>query len=66
MAVFSNVSPDYFRVMGIPLQQGREFTEHDDEKAPAAVIISETMARRYWPGEDPIGKRIGLGNPDMP
>ena len=52
------VSPDYFRAMGIPVKQGREFEDRDREGAPQVVIISESMARRFWPGENPIGKRM--------
>ena len=55
------VDPGYFRVMRIPLIRGREFSEQDAGSPPAA-IISETMARRYWPGADPIGKRFGSAN----
>jgi putative ABC transport system permease protein len=53
------VSPGYFRTMGIPLR-GRDFDERDSEDAPPVTIISESMARRYWPGEDPIGKTVVL------
>ena len=55
---FNIVAPDYFQTMGIPLVQGREFTEADTSKAPNVVIINETMARTFWPSESPIGKRI--------
>jgi putative ABC transport system permease protein len=55
---FNIVAPDYFQTMGIPLVQGREFTEADTSKAPHVVIINETMARTFWPNESPIGKRI--------
>src|SRR5262245_8287606 len=55
---FSVISPDYFRAMGMRLRAGRSFTEQDHGKAPFVVIINETFARRYFPGEDPIGKRI--------
>src|SRR5262249_53888379 len=59
-----SVSPDYFRTMGMRLVAGREVTEHDNENAPKVVIISEATARRHFPNEDPIGKRIGNGRPD--
>ena len=58
------VSPNYFQTMGIPLLKGRYFTEADDDKAPGVAVISETMAQRYWPDEDPIGKRFRLGHPE--
>jgi putative ABC transport system permease protein len=60
---YSEVSPDYFRTMGMQLRAGRAFTEQDDDKAPPVVIINETIARRYFPGEDPIGKQILPPNP---
>ena len=55
---WNTVSGDYFQAMGLPLLRGRLFTDRDNPNAPPAVIINETMARRYWPGEDPIGKGI--------
>jgi len=61
------VTVDYFRTLGILLIHGRGFTEQDNKDAPAAVIINETFARRYLPGEDPIGKRLKVGaDPDEP
>lgn len=51
-------SPDYFKTLGIRLIQGRTFADSDGEKAPPVVVISESMARRYWKNEDPIGHRI--------
>jgi predicted permease len=51
-------SPDYFRAIGMPLVGGRFFTSADGEKAPLVMIINQCMARRYWPGEDALGKRI--------
>jgi macrolide transport system ATP-binding/permease protein len=53
-----SVTPGYFETMGIPLIQGRVFSPHDTETAPDVAIINQTMARRFWAGEDPIGKRI--------
>jgi putative ABC transport system permease protein len=52
------VSPKYFTTMSIPLLQGRVFTEQDKAASTGVVIITETTARRLWPGEDPTGKRI--------
>ncbi|HEV2801961.1 MAG TPA: ABC transporter permease [Pyrinomonadaceae bacterium] len=52
------VSHDYFQAMGIAMLQGRSFTNEDKTDAPAVAVINETMARRFWPDEDPTGKRI--------
>jgi len=58
-------TPDYFQTMRIPLRRGRLFTERDDASAPPVALINETMARRFWPGENAIGKRIKIGpNPE--
>ncbi len=55
------VTPDYFRAMKIPLLRGRFFTASDNESAEKVAIINATLARKYWPGENPIGRRIGSG-----
>ncbi|HEX7177552.1 MAG TPA: ABC transporter permease, partial [Pyrinomonadaceae bacterium] len=52
------VSPDYFRALGIPLQRGRVIAETDDARAPKVMVINETFASKYFPGEDPVGKRV--------
>ncbi len=49
---------DYFRTFGIPIVRGRGFLDTDREKSPLVVVVSEAVARRFWPGADPIGKRI--------
>jgi predicted permease len=51
-------APGYFDLMRIPLLAGRDFTERDDEKAPAVIIVNQSFARRYFPGEDPLGHQI--------
>jgi putative ABC transport system permease protein len=53
-----SVTPGYFRAMGIPLLRGRPFDDRDRSGAPLVVIVSDAMARRYWPGQNAIGKRI--------
>ncbi len=55
--------PGYFQTMGIPLRAGRDFTDRDTPDAPGVVILNETLARRHWPAEDPIGKRVTLDDP---
>ncbi|MCA1657777.1 MAG: ABC transporter permease, partial [Verrucomicrobiaceae bacterium] len=54
------VTPDYFRAMGIRLVRGRVFTAQDDAKAPRVCVINETLARQFFPSEDPIGKRMNI------
>jgi predicted permease len=56
------VSPGYFGAMGIRLARGREFTPRDDNAAPGVVIISESVARRVWPNQDAVGKRLSMAN----
>ncbi|HEU5131104.1 MAG TPA: FtsX-like permease family protein, partial [Pyrinomonadaceae bacterium] len=56
------VATDYFKTMGMTLLAGREFTDRDSEGAPRAVIINDALARRYWPGQDALGKHISVGN----
>ncbi|PYR43974.1 MAG: hypothetical protein DMF93_01580, partial [Acidobacteria bacterium] len=57
-ARFHLVTPDYFRTMRIQLLRGRDFTDRDDLQAPLVAVINETFARREFPGEDPIGRRL--------
>lgn len=68
VAGWQRVGPHFFRALGIALVRGRDFTPRDDLAAPKVAIINETMARRYWPDEDPLGRRITLGapRPDAP
>ena len=65
-ALTSNITPEYFKAMSTRLFRGRDFTEYDDEKAARVAIINETFAHRFWPGEDPIGKRFALGAAESP
>jgi predicted permease len=62
-ADYATVSPGYFRVMRIPLQQGRFFSEQDSPSNPNVAIIGETLARRYFANQDPIGRQIRFGFP---
>jgi predicted permease len=64
MAVFRVISQDYFRAMGIPLLRGRSFTPQDGAGAQAVVVINRTMAERFWPGEEALGRRFKIGPSD--
>jgi putative ABC transport system permease protein len=57
----ASVSPGYFATLGIPILQGREFDRRDAVIDPRAVVVNEAMARREWPGQNPIGQRISFG-----
>lgn len=65
LALLFEASPDYLRVMKIPLRRGRFFTDHDSAASPPVAVIDESMAASMFPGRDPIGKRITLGSPDL-
>jgi putative ABC transport system permease protein len=56
------VTPAYFSALGIPLRSGRPFRESDSGDGALVAVLSETAARRYWPGQDPVGKRFYLGS----
>jgi putative ABC transport system permease protein len=57
-AGYQIVMPGYFDAMGIPLRAGRDFRASDDRRAPAVVLVNETLARQQWPDADPIGRRV--------
>jgi putative ABC transport system permease protein len=63
-----SISPNFFEVVRTPLLRGRSFTDADRDGTTPVVIINETMAKRFWPGEDPVGKRMryGIGDSDIP
>lgn len=63
---FRSVSPEYFDVMRIPLTQGRAFRASDDAQAPGVVIVDESLASRFWPGESPVGRRLKQGPHEAP
>jgi putative ABC transport system permease protein len=58
-ALPQSVNEDYFRAMRIPVRRGRGIAASDVATAPLVVVVNETTARRYWPGDDPVGRRIG-------
>jgi len=57
----AEVGPRYFESLHIPILEGREFTLNDDEKGPGVIIVDQTAARHYWPGQHPLGKRLRVG-----
>jgi len=58
---FFIIGPGYFQTLDVPLVRGRNFSRQDGPGAPEVMIVNELMAQRYWPGQDPIGKRVSLG-----
>ena len=63
---FGVVGPGYFAALGIPILRGREFTPEDRADAPGVAIVNETFARRFWPGENPLGRTIRVRGEDGP
>jgi predicted permease len=61
-ADITEVDPEYFRTLGIPILRGRGFSTHDDRDSARVAIVSEALARRFWPGQDPVGKRFRFGD----
>jgi predicted permease len=66
LAWASQVMGNYFRAAGIPFLRGRDFTSADRADSPLVVIVNHTLAEHYWPGKDPIGRRIHIGVPESP
>jgi putative ABC transport system permease protein len=70
IAMFQNITPDYFRMLGIRLLRGRAFTARDDAAAPLTVVINEALARKLWPeypsGVDPVGQHVVIGAKNDP
>jgi predicted permease len=60
-AQYFGISPEYFSTMGIPLLRGRGFTDRDTADAPDVIVINDTLAAKYWPNEDALGKRMTIG-----
>ena len=65
-ALYRTGTPDYFRTLGISVKAGRGFTEADRSDGQLVALVSESFARRIWPNEDPIGRRVSLGGPTAP
>ncbi|MGH9161227.1 MAG: ADOP family duplicated permease [Vicinamibacteraceae bacterium] len=63
---FAPISPDYLRVLRVPLLAGRAFTEQDRDGATPVALISRSLAKTYWPGDDPVGQRIRTPGPGSP
>jgi predicted permease len=63
---YNLVSPSYLDTLQIPLLRGRRFTVSDSEKAPAVAIVNQNMAKKFWPGEDALGKRLSTKGPKGP
>ena len=59
-ALYETISPNYFRALRARVVAGREFDDRDDLRSPAVAIVNETLARRYFAGEDPLGKRVSI------
>jgi putative ABC transport system permease protein len=62
----NNVGAQFFQAMGIPVARGREFTAQDSEQGNKVVIINESFAGLHWPGEDPLGRQLRIGEPSSP
>jgi putative ABC transport system permease protein len=65
-AAYYSATPGYFASLRIPIKAGRDFSEHDDAAAPPVAIISESMARQFYAGENPLGQRIQMSNGSKP
>jgi putative ABC transport system permease protein len=65
-AEFKGITPDWLRALGARVLRGRDFTEADTLETPGVVLINETLARRYFPSEDPIGRRFKMGSNQPP
>jgi len=63
---YNQITPDYFKVMGIPLLRGRTFTDQDNENSPRVAVINELFAQRHWPGQEALGKRFRMADDKHP
>ena len=62
---YNFVGPDYLKTLGIRLVRGREFSDHDDLDSPAVAMVNETLAERFWPGLDPVGQWMLVGDQEV-
>jgi len=58
----AEVTPRYFETLDVPILEGRDFAQYDNRTAPQVAILDQTAAQRFWPGQDPVGKRLHIGN----
>jgi predicted permease len=58
----ADVAPGYFDTLSVPILEGRDFARDDDHKAPMVAIVDETAAKQFWPRQDPVGKKLHIGN----
>lgn len=58
----TDVTSRYFETLGVPILEGRDFAQYDNRTAPLVVIVDQTAAKRFWPGQDPVGKGLHIGN----
>lgn len=65
LAAFNAVSPGYFEMVGMPILNGREFTDSDTEDATPVVVVNQAFAQRHWPDQDPMGKRVILRGEEL-
>ncbi len=65
-ADYTIVTPEYFQALQIPLLKGRQFSDRDDHNATSVIMINEALARRYWPGQEPVGQRLTVGFEQAP
>lgn len=66
IAILQTVTPGYFRTLDIPMRGGRDFALSDTATTPLVAIVNESLARRFWPGQDPVGRHILIGsNPSL-
>jgi hypothetical protein len=65
LAFWQSVTPDYLRTFGVRLVRGRFFSEHDNESSAGATIVNETLARRFWPNQDPVGKQLIVARAEL-